>query len=180
MKKNQFFSFITLLLVSVFIFSCNKSDRISSPKFSSDTENDLKRNEATWLNVGSEKKLIIGLRWFSGHTADQCGGKCVEIFGEYMHIDCRGFGNICNYSVVAELSGNITDDKLVLMLKDYESLGEFEIFPFPDRSFTITNPQNSSELWLNIPEQILSLDSAQQQVVIHNIWFSEEQELENK
>jgi len=181
MKKFQFFSFITLLFACVFILSCNKSDVISSQDLSLDAENDdLKQNEATWLNIGSQKGLGIGLKIFVGHTVQQCGGKCMKIFGEYGHIDCRGYGNVCNYSVIAYCSVGSDPDYMTLTLTDPNAFGEDLEYQLPDRSFLITNPKNNTEFWLNLPEQILERTDQETPFVIQNIWFSEEQELENE
>jgi len=179
MKKLNF-SFY--LLVFAFIaLSCKKSDVVPSSDWNTNIENDdSKRNEATWIYDDNSKGFMIYFRFWIGHTAEQCGGKCIKLFGEYYHYDCRGFGNVCNHNVIAKLAEGLNGDDLKLILEDYKSLGDFEIFPFPDRSFAITNPQNSSELWLNIPEQMLVIDSLLNQVIFENVWFSEEQELENK
>jgi hypothetical protein len=180
MKKLNF-SFY-LFVLALIALSCKKSDVVSSSDWNANIENDdSKRNEATWIYDDDHSKWsLIKLKIFVGHTAEECGGKCMKIFGEYYHFDCRGFGRTCKYNVVAKLAEGLNGDDLKLILEDYESLGDFEIFPFPDRSFVITNPQNNDELWLNIPEQMLVIDSLLDQVVFENVWFSEEQELENE
>ena len=181
MKKIQFLSFITLLLVSVFIFSCNKSEIISSQRSLSDTENDdLKQNEATWINIGPEKTLGLSFRLFLGHTAAQCGGKCMTLFGTSGHVDCRGFGNVCKYKPQAYLSVGQDPDSFILTLIEVDVFGTDLEYPLPDRSFYITNPHNNTELWLNIPEQILERTDSEEPFVIQDVWFSEEQELENR
>ena len=181
MKKNQFISFIALLFASVFIFSCNKSEIISSQESFSNTENDeLKQNEATWVSLGPEKAMGFNFRLFVGHTAQDCGGKCVKFFGDSGHVDCRGFGNVCKYKVSGYFSGGQVIDSLTITLVEADVFGTDLEYPLPDRSFYITNPQNNAELWLNIPEQILMRTNSDEPFVIYNVWFSEEQELENK
>jgi hypothetical protein len=181
MKKFKFIGFTALLFVSIFILSCNKSEVISSQEFSLNTENDdLKRNEATWINLGPEKVMGLGFKIFVGHTAKDCGGKCLKIFGEYGHADCRGFGHVCNRSVSAYYSTGPDPDFLTLILTEADAFGEDLQYPLPNRSLYITNPQNNTELWLNIPEQILERTDAEESFVIQNAWFSEEQELENE
>jgi len=175
--------FLFLVLAFVFIIvSCNKNEEASSSNLNTDTEiNEPAQNEATWI-IGddSSKGFWLRLKIFVGHTADQCGGKCIKLFGKYYHADCRGFGYICQFDVEATVLGDISENELRLILTDHDAFGDFDIFTLPDRSLYITNPQNSSEQWLNIPEQILLRDSSAIEVIIQNVWFSEEQELENE
>ena len=181
MKKNQFFSFLTLLLVSIIICSCNKNEDVASKEPFSDTENDdLKRNEATWISLGPEKDMGFVFRLFVGHTKTDCGNSCVEFFGQSGHIDCRGFGNVCNHNATAYYSVGQDPGDLKLTLIEVDVFGSDLEYPLPDRSFYITNPQNNTELWLNIPEQILERTDTEEPFVIYNIWFSEEQELINR
>jgi len=174
MKKFKNFSFF--LFFSFIVFSCNKKEIISP----FDLNNDPKLNEASWIFGGEYSKgSWLNLKFFIGHTAEQCGNKCLMIFGQNYHADCRGFGNICNYNFSAEIFEYLYNE-FILVLWDIDELEELEIFSLPDRSLYITNPQNNSDLWLNIPEQILVKDSTLMQFVIQNIWFSDEPELENE
>jgi hypothetical protein len=179
MKKLQFSGFMATLLLAFIFFSCSKNETASSSDPLSNNENDdLKRNEATWVSSDPSKGLPqIKIKIFLGHTVNDCGGTCVKIFGVPMHIDCRGFGNVCNHIVSALLSDQ--GGMYILTLTDPDALGAFLDFDFPDRSLFITNPLNSNELWLNIPEQLLIKDEEEDVFVIHNIWFSENPELEN-
>jgi len=178
MKKHQFFCFMVTFVFTFIIFSCSKNEIASSSDSFPDTENDdPKRNEATWVSSNHSKDLGFRIKIFIGHTVSECGNKCVKIFGEYGHIDCRGFGNVCNYTFSAQLSNQ--GGTPMLIISDPDTFGEFLDFHFPDRSLFITNPQNSNELWLNIPEQLLVKEGEEGTFVIHNIWFSEEAELEN-
>jgi len=159
------------------MLSCNKSEVITSSE--NEGDNNLQRNEATWISKGDQSKLWwFRIKFLIGHTATDCGNKCVKIFGEFGHIDCMGFGNICNRSVTATLVQEGGCFKLVL--DDPDGLGEDLDFSMPDRSLYITNPLNSTDLWLNIPEQTLLRDNNGVPFEILDIWFSEEPELENK
>jgi len=180
MKKITIINLLLIFLFSLFVFSCKKIDENSLPDFNPDNENNyLKRNEATWISSNnSSKGFWLNLKIYVGHTAEQCGGRCVKLFGKPMHIDCRGIGHICERLITVELQTN-ENNELMLILSDEDIFAEYDIFPFPDRSLCITNPQNNDDLWLNIPEQILLKDSTFLKVIIENIWFSEEPELEN-
>jgi hypothetical protein len=181
MKNFKFLCLLIGLLISFIVFACTKNEKVSFSNLNANNENiDKKQNEATWIMSDDHSKgLSISLKFFVGHTADQCGNSCVKIFGKPAHLDCRGFGNVCNAATVASLYENPIDNELMLILMDDEILGDWETFPLPDRSLYITNPQNNSELWLNMPEQVLTKDSSEMEVIIHNIWFSENPELEN-
>jgi len=174
MKNLLFLCFMAVFIFSFTFFSCSKNEIGSF----TNTENDNpKRNEATWISSNHSKGLDIKIKIFVGHTASECGGKCIKIFGEYGHADCRGFGNTCNLTTSAHFSNQ--NGAFVLILTDPNAFGAFLDFHFPDRSLFITNPQNSNELWLNIPEQLLIKDDEEDVFIIHDIWFSEEAELEN-
>jgi len=183
MKKNQFSYFMVMLMLTFFFFSCNKSEMIFTPESSLNVENDdQKQNEATWISTDDAKfKWLMKLKIFVGHTVDQCGNACIKIFGKYGHIDCVGVGHVCNHKVDVRLSicENYTEH-YTLTLIDPDGLGEFLEFPFPDRSLFITNPVTNTELWLNIPEQLLVRRNLGDSMVIHNAWFSERPELENR
>jgi len=181
MKKNQFFSFITLLMVGIFIFSCNKSEDIAFKESLSNTENDnLQRNEATWISIGSEKDMGFAFRLFVGHTKEECGGSCIGFFGQTGHVDCRGFGTNCKYKASAYYTVGQDPDDLQLTLIEVDVFGTDLEYPIPDRSFYITNPLNNTDLWLNLPSQLLVRTNSNEPFVIYNTWFSEEQELDNK
>jgi hypothetical protein len=180
MKKNQLFGLVALLIVALICFSCNKNDVTPPPDITPESD-EIKRNEATLIYDDSKNIFgwIYKLKIFKGHTIDQCGGKCIKIFGTYGHIDCRGFGNVCEYTAKAQLTQN-EDGTYTLILEDADDLGQFLEFDFPDRSLFITNPQNAKELWLNIGEQLLVRENYELPFKIENVWFSEEQELDNR
>jgi len=182
MKKFNLFNFLLLFAIFIITFSCNKNDtKISSTVVSDNEGNDnFRENEATWITSGeaNSKWWLLKIVMRIGHTIDQCGGKCVKIFGELGHIDCRGYGNVCNHVVIAQLVQSTGG--LMLVLEDPDSFGDDLDFFLPDRTFYITNPLNNSDLWLNIPEQVLTRTNSELPFEILDIWFSEEPELENK
>jgi hypothetical protein len=99
--------------------------------------------------------------------------------GQWYHVDCRGFGNTCHLIEKGMLTLDEETNEFYFTFLDIEALGEDLDYPFPDRSFLITNPLNDTDLWLNMPEQILQRICDSLPFVIHDIWFSEEQELQN-
>jgi len=182
MKKNQNLYFLVMLMLTFIIFSCNKSEIISSTNpLPNDGLDDSKRNEATWISndIDGSKGWLIKLKIFIGHTEDQCGGKCIKFFGQCGHMDCRGIGNTCSNVVKVMLYVGEGGIESMLILTEPDAFGNDLEFQFPDRSLFITNPQNSEELWLNIPEQILVRTSSEEPFVLYDIWFSEESELDN-
>ena len=182
MKKITFFHLFVLFAIVLIALSCNKSE-VPIP-FDSFLENenndDLRQNEATWATSSEEntKFWFLKIKISIGHTPADCGNKCVKILGELGHIDCRGFGNVCNHIVNARVIQS--DGNLKLVLENPEDLGMDLDFLLPDRTLFITNPLNNADLWLNIPEQVLWRDNHGVPFEILDIWFSEEPELENK
>ena len=173
-----------MFVIVLIAFSCKKNEGIaSSNNLSSNESGDvLKENVATWVcsGEGNSKSWFFKIVIKVGHSAADCGNKCVKIFGEQGHINCRGFGNVCNKTFDAIYSIGSNGEDLTLILKDPDVFGEDLDFDLPDRTLFITNPLNNNELWLNIPEQLLKRDSIGIPFAIHNIWFSENPELENK
>jgi hypothetical protein len=168
-----------MLVVTLICFSCNKNDVDTPPGIATHPEsNEQKRNEATWIKDESKATWLMRLLFFTGHSIEVCGGQCVKILGEFGHIDCRGFGDACSNVTRAHLSmdesGNYT-----LILEDPDIFGEYLEFDFPSRSLFITNPQNATELWLNIQEQLLVRENFELSFKIQDVWFSEDPELDN-
>jgi hypothetical protein len=181
MKKIKNFHFLVLIAVLFIAFSCKKNEVIISSLFSlSENDDEIIQNEVTWLPSNDNRGWFgwLILKFTIWHTAADCGNKCVKIFGEQGHIDCRGFGNVCNHTAIAYLIQN--GDVLKLVFENPDALGEDLDFLLPDRTLRVTNPINSTNLWLNIPEQLLLRDNNGIPFEILDIWFSEEPELENK
>jgi hypothetical protein len=183
MKKNQFLWVLAMIMIALCFSSCKKTDFIPSSNLPAIVESDeTKQNEATWLNPENTKfwSWLLKLKISLGHTADQCGNHCVYMLGEWMHLDCRGMGNVCKNVVKGMLTLDEETNEYYFTFLDADALGDDLDFLFPDRSFHITNPLNNKDLWLNAPEQILQRICDSIPFVIHDIWFSEEQELENR
>jgi hypothetical protein len=178
MKKFKIFYLLVFFAIIFIANSCKKNEVITSS--GNESNDDLKQNTATWISGGDghSKWWLFNLTIKIGHLASDCGNSCVKIFGHLGHIDCRGFGHVCNHIAVARLiqdSGGV----FMLVLEDPDAFGYDLDFQFPDRTLFITNPQNNTDLWLNIPEQTLLRDNNGIPFVIQDIWFSEEPELEN-
>jgi len=178
MKKIKISFFLLVLVLAFIVFSCTKNESVLPPDINPEA-NDVKRSEATWIASGDRSNAPwFKLKFFLGHTAEQCGGKCMMIFGQNYHVDCRGIGYICEYDPKARIIEGENDRWTLILMDEVELMGLD--FAFPDRSLFITNPQNNYDRWLNIPEQILMFDTNLMQVIIQDAWFSEEQELENE
>jgi hypothetical protein len=178
MKKIQFSYLLAALMLTTLLFACNKGE--VKPNDEPEIENQ-KRSEATWISKqDGSKGWLAFLKILVGHTADQCGGTCVKLFWEYMHIDCRGFGSVCELQKKARIVESDIPGEYLLIFEDSDALGDDLEFQFPDRSLYITNPLNNNELWMNIPEQVAARDSVSVPFILIDVWFSEEQELENR
>jgi hypothetical protein len=180
MKKLKKSWFIAMTSCAIIILSCNKSENFSLAKPPSGNDDNLRQNSATWTYSENSKKGKLSWKIFVGHSVSDCGGKCIKLFGELGHIDCVGIGNVCSQSVECSIEPGDEDDDFILILDDNNALGAFLEYPFPDRSLMITNPQNNTDLWLNIPEQILIRESEEVPFVVYDAWFSEIAELENR
>ncbi|MCL2312376.1 MAG: hypothetical protein FWC41_07810 [Firmicutes bacterium] len=178
MKKMQLSYFLVAFMLTIFLFSCSKGE--VKPKGEPEVDNQ-KRNEVTWISKqDGSKGWLAFLKILVGHTADQCGGTCVKLFWEYMHIDCRGFGNVCELQKKARLVETDIPGEYLIIFEETDALGDDLEYPFPDRSLFITNPLNSNELWMNVPEQVATRDSVSVPFILYDVWFSEEQELDNR
>jgi len=183
MKKFKLSYCLATIVAIFFFFSCKKIETNPAPEPTSSVESvEETRNEATWISSDNSKHLsgTMSLSLFLGHTASQCGGSCIKILGVWTHLDCRGFGNVCKNMVKCSLSTDEETGEVILTITDSDALGADFDFDFPDRSLFITNPLNNTDFWLNIPEQVLLRENEEEPFIIHNIWFSEEQELENR
>ena len=181
MKKNHFYFLLIVLAISIIASSCTKNETtVSSDLPPNDESADQNQNEATWisLNKGTDAYVGFSIKVAVGHTSSECGGECIKFLGQCFHLDCRGFGSTCT------LNGKVMMDSATnsytLTTIDYFMFGETLDFQFPDRSLLITNPQNSTDLWLNIPEQVLIRSNYNNPFTLYNVWFSEEPDLENQ
>jgi len=177
MKKFQFSYLLVAIILTTFFWACNKCE----VKLKDEPENEnQKRNEVIWISQQDGSKGWLGyFKVMIGHTADQCGGKCVKLFWQYMHIDCRGWGEVCEAFNKARVVESDIPGEYLIIFEDPDALCDDLEFPFPDRSLFITNPLNPTELWMNIPEQVATRGSVSVPFILYDIWFSEEQELEN-
>ena len=178
MKKIQFSYFLVAFMLTTLLFACNKGE--VKPKDEPEIEN-KKRNEVTWISKQDGSKGWLGyFKIMVGHTVDQCGGCCMKLFWECAHADCRGFGSVCEVLKRASVVETETPGEYMLIFEDSDALGDDLEYPFPDRSLFITNPLNPNELWMNIPEQVAVRDSVSVPFILYDVWFSEEQELDNR
>jgi hypothetical protein len=181
MKKSKIFCLIAIVILAILILSCSKKEDLSLTNLQApDNSDKLQQNEATWIYSGDSKKPRFCLKFFIGHTASECGGKCIKLFGEWGHVDCVGFGNTCNHVVFTSIESGEGLDDYILTLIEPDALGASLEFLFPDRSLLITNPLNNTDLWLNIPEQYLIRETEEDFFEILGAWFSVVPEFENR
>jgi len=181
MKKSLFICVTAFFSCAVILLSCKKNESSSlTSLLKNDEDCNLHQNEATWIYSGDSKRPKIFWRVFVGHSLSDCGGKCIKLLGEWGHVDCVGYGETCKKSAYASIEPGAEGDDFTLILEDADVLGIFLEYPFPDRALKITNPQNNTDLWLNIPEQYLHRESEKDFFILYNAWFSETAELENR
>lgn len=83
MKKINLF-FLILILLSLWTFSCQKEEG-NAP---------IASNEATIANLTKEMQNgILTIR--VGHSAKNCKGCVLDENGQNVHIECSGYGTLC-------------------------------------------------------------------------------------
>jgi len=120
--------------------------------------------------VPSDSKTASSMVLFVhiGHEAKGCNG-CVYTHGEWIHVDCMGFGNYCATSSSVQLQQVGT--ALTATTTDTFDLTSEDFFLMPDRSLEFEVDKGVYE-YLNIPEQLVWRDSATLQFTFTGLSFT--------
>lgn len=165
-----------LLMVTVFLFACNK------PKTQDDYITPVK---SEYENVivplqGNTKSLdgAHGIKFKVGHPATNCPG-CVTIGGILQHVDCMGSGNDCVLSANVNVSSSSTKSTVyhAITIDEYDLTTE-DFFQMPARSLFVDDG-SENEMWLNIPEQLAVRDSVTGQFMFEGLFYSDYPAYEN-
>lgn len=121
------------------------------------------------IETGS-KTTMYYISCHSGHTASDCGGKCVSVNGHDYHFNCMGYGNVCRQltSVALQQVGTA----ITATTTDTFDLTSEDFFLMPDRSLDYVD-EKGSHIFLNIPEQMVYRDTATLQFTFTGLFFSE-------
>lgn len=104
-----------------------------------------------------------------GHDGKTCDG-CVLDGGEYIHLDCMGFGNYCRLASAVQLQQVGTS--VIATTTDTFGLTSEDFFLMPDRSLNYTD-EKGNRIFLNIPGQMVYRDTTTMQFTFTGLFFSE-------
>lgn len=122
------------------------------------------------IPVESESKTMMYLMSYTvGHTASDCGGKCISVHGKNYHIDCMGYGNVCTHVTTVSLQQN--GSYYTATTTDTFGLTSENFYAMPDRSLNYTDG-NNNRIFLNIPEQLVWRDTTTLQFTFTGLSFS--------
>ena len=110
-----------------------------------------------------------------GHDGKTCDG-CVLDGGEYIHLDCMGFGNYCRLASAVQLQQVGT--AVTATTTDTFDLTSEDFFLMPDRSLDYMDDKGNP-IYLNIPAQMVYRDSTTLQFTFTGLFFSEGPAYEN-
>lgn len=103
-----------------------------------------------------------------GHDGAKCSG-CVYRNGQWVHVNCQGYGNLCSTSAAVTLQQIGT--AITATTTDTFGLTSEDFFNMPARS--LSTPTIGPEHYLNIPAQVVYRDSAKQQFTFTGLFYSE-------
>lgn len=151
---------IIIVLAGVFVNSCAKKEDAGERYY--------------WRNrlipVESESKTRMYLMSYTvGHTASDCGGRCITVHGKDYHFDCMGYGNVCTH--VTTVSMEHVGDSYTATTTDTFGLTSENLYLMPDRSLNYIDETNN-RFFLNIPEQLVWRDSTTLQFTFTGLSFS--------
>jgi hypothetical protein len=120
----------------------------------------------------------------AGHTSNDCGGKCKYFNGIWVHVNCQGFGNECNFRASINISKNLPEDSTD---NYYSGIGLYENEPIedstyemPERSFYFESEEfENGFIWINIPEQVLIRNTESSMFIYDSITFTVDPLYEN-
>ena len=103
-----------------------------------------------------------------GHDGTKCPG-CVLRFGEWIHIDCQGYGNACRVS--ANMTLYVGGSDLYAVTTDTFGLTDQSYFNMPARSLS-TEDEKGQPVYLNIPAQLVYRDSSTLQFTFTGLYYT--------
>lgn len=166
---NKTYFFLIIATVMLIIQSCAKVN---------DSRNDGHTFSNRVVPMATDSKssdylLVITI----GHTAKDCGGRCVTINDIPYHFDCMGDGNVCNRSVAVCLEQ--TGTSVTATTTDTFDLTSENFFFMPDRSLYFYTDENNNRVYLNIPEQMVYRDAVTRQFTFTGLFITNTPEYNN-
>jgi hypothetical protein len=173
---------VIICLVGLWVVSCVKDNDLMTPKEKRVDNNSTAQLIKRLKTIGFEGTYALASH--AGHKASDCGGNCTAVNGIKRHVDCQGFGNVCNLKASINISKNMPYDMTDIYytaqgINDFEPI-EDSSFNMPARSLYIKDDAfKKGYIYLNIPEQILHRDAASNQFIYNDITFTEDALFEN-
>ena len=113
--------------------------------------------------------------FFVGHDGAKCSG-CVYRFGQWVHENCQGYGNLCSTSAAVTLQQIGT--AITATTTDTFGLTSEDFFNMPARS--LATMSIGPEHYLNIPAQLVYRDSVKLQFTFTGLFYSETPAYDNE
>ena len=154
MKK----TIIGIMLVMSFVqMACNKeeSDQTSLGNRVVFIQGEGKSAGATYLCISI------------GHDGAKCSG-CVYRNGQWVHVNCQGYGNLCSTSAAVTLQQIGT--AITATTTDTFGLTNQDFFNMPPRS--LSTGEGGDNAYLNIPAQLVERDTATLQFTFTGLFYT--------
>ena len=168
---SKMYLFSAIIIVIVFMTSCEKSKNISSDPID-------EWNRAELINNGLRTGTLYNVSFQCGHSGATCPG-CVTRNGQTFHVDCQGQGTLCSSSSIVNVqlaSGNI----YTATTQDSTDLTSAPYFNMPARSLYTGMDDSGLPRWLNIPAQFVLRDSTTRLFTFNGVFFSQQQIYKNQ
>ena len=117
----------------------------------------------------NSKRAVYQVFVRTGHSGKNCPGCIRGKDGNYVHVNCQGYGNQC--TAYSQIIINQTGMYFSATTTDTFSLTSEDFFLMPDRSLDYIDG-NNNRLYLNIPEQLVYRDSTTLQFTFTGLSFT--------
>lgn len=155
MKKTM----IGIMVIMSFVqMACHKEESVQT----------VLANRVVFIQGEGKPMSTTLFSFFVGHDGAKCPG-CVYRYGQWLHVDCQGAGNLCSTSAAVTI--HQVGTAIIAMMTDTFGLTSEDFFNMPARS--LSTPTIGPEHYLNIPAQVVYRDSAKQQFTFTGLFYSE-------
>lgn len=170
MKKDRL-SFMLFLgglffAVAVFHTSC---DTEKDSSMAIETE-----HIAKLLSNGQKSGALYIVQTRCGHTYRECNGMC-----SLGHLDCQGYGSTCAKSATLSVTP-VSSTLYTGTTQDSTDLTDDPFFNMPDRSLFVGKDDSGTDIWLNIPAQLVYRDSVTRLFTFSGLYYSSRQVYKNQ
>lgn len=134
---------------------------------------------ATVIPDGRKAGVTYYINTSCGHSASGCRGCVSTSTGHWIHVDCQGYGNLCSKAAhlyVASASGSLYTGTT----QDSTDLTDDPFFNMPDRSLFVGKDDSGTDIWLNIPAQLVCRDSVTRCFTFTGLYYSSRQVYKNQ